>query len=89
MELLKRDVLRGSDGQDCFVLTLDDETESQEVEEHILQWLAERGLGHSVWRHKDSVYVSPLPLTEEDWQEVIASDTGDAVETGSIPGNLC
>jgi hypothetical protein len=39
MELLKRDVLRGSDGHDCFVLTLDDEAESQEAEEHILQWL--------------------------------------------------
>jgi hypothetical protein len=47
MELLKRDVLRGSDGQDCFVLTLDDETESQDAEEHILRWLAVRGLGHS------------------------------------------
>lgn len=46
MESLKSDVLRGGDGQDCFVLTLDDETESQEAEEHILQWLTERGLGH-------------------------------------------
>jgi hypothetical protein len=80
MELLKRDVLRVSDGQDCFVLTLDNETESQEAEEHILQWLAERGLGHSVRRHGDSVYVSPHLLTDEDWKEVIASDTGDAVE---------
>jgi hypothetical protein len=80
MELLKRDVLRGSDGQDCFVLTLNDETESQDAEEHILQWLAERELGHSVRRHGDSVYVSPLPLNEEDWKEVLASDTGDAVE---------
>jgi hypothetical protein len=81
MDLLKRDVLRGSDGQDCFVLTLDDETESQEAKEHILQWLAERGLGHSVWRHGDSVYVSPLPLTGEDWKEVIASDdVGEAIE---------
>ena len=76
MELLKRDVLRGSDGQDCYVITLDDERESREAEEHILQWLAERGLGHSVWRHGESVYVSPLPLTEEDWKEVIASDSG-------------
>jgi hypothetical protein len=89
MELLKRDVLRGSDGQDCFVLTLDDESESREAEEHILQWLAERGLGHSVRRHGDSVYVSPLPLTDEDWQEVIASDTGDAVGPESIPDDLC
>jgi hypothetical protein len=80
MELLKRDVLRGGDGQDCFVLTLDDEIESQEAEEHILKWLAERELGHSVRRHGDSVYVSPLPLNEEDWKEVLASDTGDAVE---------
>lgn len=77
MELLKRDVLRGSDGQDCFVLALDDETESQEAEEHIFQWL---GLGHSVCRHGDSVYVSPLLLTIDDWKEVLASDTGDAVE---------
>jgi hypothetical protein len=76
MELLKRDVLRGSDGQDCYIITLDDERESREAEEHILQWLAERGLGHSVWRHGESVYVSPLPLTEEDWKEVIASDSG-------------
>jgi hypothetical protein len=53
MDLLKRDVLRGGDGQDCFVITLDDETESQEAEEHILQWLADRGLPHSVWRHGD------------------------------------
>jgi hypothetical protein len=74
MELLKRDVLRGSDRQDCFVLTLDDETESQEAEEHSLQWLAERSLGHSVRRHGDSVYVSPLLLTDEDWKEVLASD---------------
>jgi hypothetical protein len=29
MELLKRDVLRGSDSQDCFVLTLNDEAECQ------------------------------------------------------------
>jgi hypothetical protein len=79
MELLKRDVLRGSDGQDCFVLTLDDKTESQEAEEHILQWLAERGLGHSVRRRGDSVYVSPLPLNEEDWKEVVASDDAGAV----------
>lgn len=84
MELLKRDVLRGGDGQDCFVLTLDDETESQEAEEHIVQWLAQRGLGHSVWRHGDSVYVSPLPLTDEDWKEVLASDAGDAIEMGNI-----
>ena len=76
MELLKRDVLRGSDGQDCYIIALDDERESREAEEHILQWLAERGLGHSVWRHGESVYVSPLPLTEEDWKEVIASDSG-------------
>ncbi len=80
LELLKGDVLRGSDGQDCFVLTLYDEAESREAEEHVLQWLTERGLGHSVWRHGDAVYVSPLPLTEEDWQEVLASATGDAVE---------
>jgi hypothetical protein len=80
MELLKRDVLRGSDGQDCFVLTLDDEAESREAEEHIKQWLAQRGLGHSVWRDGDSVYVSPLPLTADDWKEVLASDAGDAVE---------
>jgi hypothetical protein len=76
MESLKRDVLRGSDGQDCFVLSMDDEAEGRAAEEHILQWLADRGLGHSVWRHGDSVYVSPLPLTGEDWQEVLASDTG-------------
>ena len=80
LDFFKRDVLRGSDGQDCFVLTLEDETESREVEEHILEWLAERGLGHSVWRHGDTVYLSPLPLTDEDWQAVLASDTGDAVE---------
>jgi len=55
MESLKRDVLRGSDGQDCCVITLDDERESREAEQHILQWLAERGLGHSVWRHGESV----------------------------------
>ncbi len=73
MEALKRDVLRGSDGRDCYVVTLDDEWESREAEEHILQWLTERGLGHSVWRHGDTVYVSPLPLTEEDWKEVLAS----------------
>lgn len=80
MELLKRDLLRGSDGQDRFVLTLEDEAESRNAEEHILQWLSEHGLGHSVWRHGDSVYVSPLPLTDEDWREVLASDNGDALE---------
>lgn len=80
MESLKRDVLRGGDIQECFVLTLEDEEESREAEEHILQWLAERSLGHSVCRSEDSLYVSPLPLTDEDWQEVLASDTGDAVE---------
>jgi hypothetical protein len=74
MELLKRDVMRGGDGQECFVLTLDDETESQGAEEHILQWLADSDLPHSVRRHGDTVYVSPLPLTDEDWKEVLASD---------------
>lgn len=80
MELLKRDLLRGGDIQECFVITLEDEAESREAEEHILHWLAERDLGHSVHRHGDTVYVSPLALTDEDWQEVIASDAGDAVE---------
>jgi hypothetical protein len=74
MDLLKRDVLRGGDGQDCFVLTMADEKEAQAAEEHILQWLAVYGLPHSVRCHGDSVYVSPLPLTDEDWQEVLASD---------------
>ncbi len=90
MESLKRDVLRGSDGQDCFVLTLGDETESREAEEHILQWLAEHDLGHSVFRDRDTVYVSPLPLTAEDWKEVLASDVGgNGTEQDPGPEDLC
>jgi hypothetical protein len=81
IELLKQDVLSGGNGEDCFIVTLADEEESQAAEDHILQWLADRGLTHSVRRNGDSVYVSLLPLTEDDWQEVIASDGGEASET--------
>jgi hypothetical protein len=81
MELLKRDLLRGGDGRDCFVLSSDDEAEGRAAEEHILQWLAERELGHCVRRHGDSVYVSPLPLTADDWKEALASaDAEDSIE---------
>jgi len=73
MELLKRDMLRAGDGQGCFVISRADEKERRAAAQHILQWLVERGLGHSVWRHENSVYVSPFPLTADDWKEVLAS----------------
>ena len=39
-----------------------------------------RRIGGNTGRHGGSVYVSSLPSTDEDWQEAIAADTGDAVE---------
>lgn len=73
MDALKHDVLRAGDGQDCFVLSMSDEEEGRAAEEHVLKWLADRGLTHSVRRRGDTVYVSPLPLTDDDWNEVLAS----------------
>lgn len=55
MELLKRNVMRSGDVQECFVLTLDDKEESRAAEAHILQWLAGRGLGHSDCHLGDSI----------------------------------
>jgi len=62
MELLNRDLLQGREDQECFVISMADENEGRTAEEHILQWLADHGLPHSVWRKGDSVYVSPFPL---------------------------